>query len=73
MITLKLTRIGSRNHPFYRVIAIEEGAKKNSNTVEILGFWEPKKNVKTLKKDRVNFWLARGARPSTALRKLLEA
>jgi small subunit ribosomal protein S16 len=71
MIKIRLTRKGATNNAFYRIVAIEEGKKNSGKVLEILGFWHPKKGVKSLDKDKVAAWVTKGAQKSKTIEKLL--
>ena len=44
MIKIRLSRGGAKNNPSYRIIAIEEGRKREGRPLDILGYWYPKKD-----------------------------
>lgn len=71
MIKIRLTRKGATNNAFYRIVAIEEGKKNSGKVLETLGFWHPKKGVKSLDKKKVEAWVTRGAQKSRTVEKLL--
>ena len=75
MLKLRLSQTGSTNRKTYRIIAIEEGKRRNGRAVEILGFINPLKKPPevSIKRDRVNYWLGQGAQPTSAVKKLLDA
>lgn len=73
-VKLRLMRIGKRKFPKYRIIAIEEGQKRNSKYLEKVGFYDPIKNPHILKveKELLDKWIKNGAQLSEGLRKLLK-
>ena len=73
MLTIRLSRIGKKKHPFYRVIVTEKSRPRNGRFVEILGTYDPLKKPATLTidQDRVNYWLGKGAQPSDTVRSFL--
>lgn len=72
MIKIRLRRQGSTNNAFYRIIAIDEKLKGRGKALDILGYWHPSKNIKTVNKEKVAKWTKVGAQPSQAVEKLLK-
>lgn len=77
MVRLRLKRFGHRNHPFYRIAAFDARAARDSRSIdESLGHYDPlepddAKKV-TLNRERVLYWLDRGAQPSQAVNAILK-
>lgn len=71
MIKIRLARGGTKNKPFYRIVAIEESRKREGKPQDILGFWHPAKGTKKIDKKKLKFWLERGAKVTKAVEKLL--
>lgn len=71
-VKIRLARIGKRNQPAYRIIAIDESKKRNGRYLEILGFYNPTVNPSEVKinKDRYNYWLSVGAKPTETVKNL---
>lgn len=69
MLTIRLTRIGKKKQPFYRVIISEKHRDPWGKALEILGTYNPLTNPYTLNldKDRVNYWLGKGAQCSDSI------
>jgi len=63
MVKIRLTQTGKRNAKQYRIIAIEEGKRRDGAAIEILGFYNPlvKPPQISLKKDRIDYWVSVGA------------
>ena len=74
MVKIRLLRVGAKKRPFYRVVAIDERRQRNGRALEFLGTYDPKTDPATLKIDveRVDSWLARGARLTETARSVLE-
>jgi len=68
MLTIRLTRKGKKNQPFFRVVLVD---KRKSSTggraVEDLGYVDPIKKRKNLKIDRIKYWISKGAQPSATI------
>jgi len=72
MIKIRLERRGKTNSPFYRIVATDERNKIGGKYLENLGFWNPQTKEKIIKKDLVKKWVEKGAKISTAVKKLME-
>lgn len=75
MLKIRLTQTGTKNRKMYRVIAIEEGKRRDGKAVEILGYYNPlvKPPQIVLERDRIAHWQKVGAQVSPAVEKLLKA
>lgn len=72
MLTIRLTRIGKKNAPSYRVVLVEKTAAPQSGKfLEILGHYNPRLKELSLKSERIKHWLAKGAKPSDTVHNLL--
>ena len=73
-VKIRLTRVGTRKRPFYRIIAIDSRKKRDGAYLENLGIYHPL-NIEDqqveLKEERIRDWLDRGARPSHTVKILL--
>lgn len=74
MVKLRLTQTGTKNRKSYRIIAIEEGKRRDGRAIEILGFYNPlvKPAQLSVKQDRIDYWISVGAQLTPALGKLLK-
>ncbi|MDP3955337.1 MAG: 30S ribosomal protein S16 [bacterium] len=72
MLSIRLTRRGKKNQPFFRVIVIDKRrSSKGGRAVEVLGYVDPLTKRKSIKKERVQYWLSKGAQPSATMHNLL--
>lgn len=72
MLTIRLTRKGKKNQPFFRVVVIDKRrSSKGGRAVEVLGYVDPLTKRKSLKKERVLYWISKGAQPSATVHNLL--
>ncbi len=73
-VRIRLTRMGAKKKPFYRVVAADSEAPRDGKFIEILGHYDPMKDPAVIKvdKDRVNAWLDKGARVSESVKSLLK-
>ncbi len=74
-LKLRMTRMGRRHRPFFRINAIESRAPRDGQFVENLGYYDPieKDPAKqlVLDKERVKYWLDKGAVPSDTVSQIL--
>jgi small subunit ribosomal protein S16 len=71
---IRLARMGARKKPFYRVIVIEKDRARNGRAVEIVGTYNPR-TAQThidLKRDRIEYWVSKGAQLSERVEKLMQ-
>ena len=73
-VKLKLTRLGSKKHPFYRVVAANDETRRDGRPLEFLGFYIPMVNPAEVNIDaaKVQKWLDQGAEPTDTVRALLK-
>jgi small subunit ribosomal protein S16 len=76
MIAIRLARHGAKKTPFYHITVAEKSARRDGRFVERLGFYNPvaKGSGERLRLDleRVDYWLAVGARPTDRVRDLIK-
>jgi small subunit ribosomal protein S16 len=72
-VRLRLTRIGGRKNPIWRVVVADQRSKRDGRVIETVGHYNAQTDPSTivLNEDRVRDWLARGAQPSDTVRRLL--
>lgn len=73
MVKIRLAQTGSKNRRQYRIIAIEEGKRRDGRAIEILGTYNPLATPPHLvvERDRIDHWVTLGAQLSPAVKKLL--
>ena len=72
MLRLRLSKTGKKNERNFRIIASEARAKPKTGRVsEVLGYYNPAQKKVNLKKERILYWLSKGAKPSATLRNIL--
>jgi small subunit ribosomal protein S16 len=73
-VRIRLKRFGTKRRPYYRIVVADSRAPRDGRTIEEVGFYHPIEIAEkqlTIKQDRLREWLAKGARPSDTVRKLL--
>jgi small subunit ribosomal protein S16 len=74
MLSIRMTRVGSKKKPFFRVVISEGRSALQSDVVENLGTYNPRSKPAQveLNKERITYWLGKGAKPSDSVRTLLD-
>ena len=73
-VKIRLTRMGTRKKPFYRIIVTDSRKKRDGKYLENLGVYNPlneEDHQVDLKEERIRDWLSKGARPSHTVKILL--
>ncbi len=73
-VKLKLTRLGSKKRPFYRVVAATDETRRDGRPLEFLGYYNPMTDPVDVRldADKIREWLNRGAEPTETVRALLK-
>ncbi len=73
MVAMRLTRIGSKKRPYYRIVVIDKRRAQNGRFLEIVGQYNPLVDPSRieLNEDRARYWLSKGAQPSETVRSIL--
>jgi len=68
MLTIRLTRKGKKNQPFYRVVLVDKRkSSKGGRSVEDLGYVNPLTKRNSFNADRIKYWISKGAQPSETI------
>lgn len=72
MLVIRFLRTGKKNQPFFRIVVTDKRKPpKAGRVVEFLGFINPLTKKRNLKKERIQYWLSKGAKPSATVHNLL--
>jgi small subunit ribosomal protein S16 len=73
MVKLRMTRLGGKKNPFYRIIATDSRSPRDGRSLEQLGWYDPMVEPPALKLDlsRVDYWLSVGAQVSDTVGSLI--
>ncbi|HET9073833.1 MAG TPA: 30S ribosomal protein S16 [Solirubrobacteraceae bacterium] len=73
-VRLRLTRVGGRKNPIWRVVVADQRSKRDGRVIETVGHYNAQTEPSTIVLDeaRINDWLARGAQPTDSVKKLLK-
>jgi len=73
-VKLRLTRVGSKKNPVYRIVAADSRSPRDGKFLEIVGRYNPQTEPSTIELDeeKVREWLSKGAQPSETVSRLLK-
>ncbi|MEK7121893.1 MAG: 30S ribosomal protein S16 [Patescibacteria group bacterium] len=71
MLKIRLSRIGKRGQAYFRVVVVEHTKKPKGEYLELLGTYNPHEKVLNVKKDRIDYWVSKGAQASPTVNNLL--
>ncbi len=73
MLSIRLSRVGKKNTPLYRLIVVEKSRDPWGKYLEILGFYNPRLSpeISNLKEERLKYWLNFGAKLTPTVHNLL--
>ena len=73
MVTMRLTRIGSKKRPYYRIVVIDKRRARNGRFLEVLGQYNPIASPVQMEinSERAQYWLSKGAQPSETVASIL--
>lgn len=71
-VVIRLSRMGKKGERKFRIVVKEKRSRRDGDNIEMLGSYEmgPQNGAQNLKKDRYNYWLSVGARPSNTVAKI---
>jgi len=74
-LSIRLSRIGAIHKPIYHVVVAEARSRRDGRAVEMLGTYSPRSTgagALTLKVDRAEYWISKGAKPSDTVNSLIK-
>lgn len=73
-VVLRLSRVGKKVQPFYRIVAADKIRPRDGKFIEIIGTFNPKTDPPTanFREDRIRRWISAGAKPSSVVRALIK-
>src|SRR6266581_2928250 len=73
-VSIRLRREGALNRPYFKVVVTDKRSPRDGKFIEIVGTYDPKKagQNSTLKLDRIEHWIGKGAQPSDTVRSLIK-
>ena len=75
MVKIRLTRMGSKKAPFYRIVAVDSRKARDGEYIEQIGYYNPvaQPKVVVIDSEIAKKWLANGAQPTETVRDLFKA
>lgn len=72
-VKLRLKRMGSKQRPFYRIVAADSRSPRDGRFIETVGTYQPiyKENNVTVDEEKVLKWLNNGAQPTDTVKNIL--
>lgn len=73
-VRLRLTRVGKKKQPTYRIVAADSRSPRDGRFIEIVGTYDPRRDpsVISIDEEKAVKWLSHGAQPSERVEKLLK-
>jgi len=73
-VRLRLTRVGKKKQPSYRIVAADSRSPRDGRFIEIVGTYDPRRepSAVTVDNDKALEWLRKGALPTERVQKLLQ-
>jgi len=71
MLIIRLQRVGKKNQPSFRLVLAEKTAPVKGKFIEILGNYNPRLKTRSFNKERILYWLSKGAKTSATVHNLL--
>jgi len=71
MLAIRLQKVGKKHTATFRIVATQKTAGPRRKYLELLGNVNRKTKAVSLNKDRILYWISKGARPSDTIHNLL--
>jgi small subunit ribosomal protein S16 len=73
-VTIRLSRHGAKKHPFYRIVVADSRFPRDGRYIEQVGTYDPAPTPAkvTVKQDKLESWLSKGARPTDTVAHVLK-
>ena len=74
-VKLRLTRVGSKKNPVYRIVAADSRSPRDGKFIEIVGRYNPQTDPSTIDLDeaKIKDWMDKGAQPTAPVSRLIKA
>lgn len=75
MVKIRLTRMGSKRNPHYRMVVVDARKKRSADYIEQIGYYDPRETTESslrVDAERAAHWLGQGAQPTDTVVRLLE-
>jgi len=74
-VKIRLTRVGSKKNPIYRVVVADSRSPRDGRFIEIVGRYNPQTDPSTIDLDeaKIKDWMSKGAQPTQPVARLIKA
>jgi small subunit ribosomal protein S16 len=74
VVRIRLTRVGSKKNPIWRIVVADKRSPRDGRIIENVGTYNPQTDPSTvtLKQDRLEHWIGKGARPTDTVAQLMK-
>jgi small subunit ribosomal protein S16 len=72
MLRIRLARLGRKKRPFYRMVVLNEQARREGAAIAVIGFYDPIQKQLRLNTELAQSWIAKGAQVSDSANRLLK-
>ena len=74
MLTLRLNRQGTKDRPFYKIVAVDSRKRRDGRYIEQIGSYNPMEEGVNFSVDvaKADEWISKGAQPSDTVRDILK-
>ena len=76
MVTIRLSRVGTKKKPFYHVVVTDSRNKRDGRLIERLGFYNPMATGQDIQMkidfERIKYWVSQGAQTSDRVKKIIK-
>ncbi len=71
MVKIRLTRMGRKKIPFYRIVVVDSKKARDANYIEKVGHYDPRSKELKLNRGRIEYWISKGAQLTNTVAKLI--
>jgi small subunit ribosomal protein S16 len=72
-VRIRLTRLGKKKKPYYRIIVADSESKRDGKFLDIVGTYDPMQEPAaiTIDNEKLQAWIGKGAQPTTTVKSLI--
>jgi len=71
MVKIRLSRIGRKKVPVYRIVVIDSRKARDGKHIDSVGHYDPRTKELKINRDRIEYWISKGAQPSNRVAKII--
>lgn len=74
-VVIRLSKVGKIGEGRYRIVVVEKRSRRDGKPIETLGWYEKRvgKQTKKIQKERYDYWVSKGAKPSQTISKIVSS